>query len=319
MISREGVVELFEGQLKTKLEGLEEERKKVARLTVLSVSFILGTLLTFMAVSNGQGAAAFLLPVGAVILGFAIYFSSKWYKRQKAYRARFKNDIVGVLIHAFNAEWKFYPDMYITEQEFSASDLFTSNYNRYKGDDLIVGRIDQTEFRCSELKVERHEKSGKSSRTVKIFKGLLFHADFNKEFNGRTYVRKDISESLFGKVGRSLQRLTTKASLVTLENPEFEKRFVVHSTDQVEARYILTPAIMEAIIELQESISREIALSFIGNRVYCAIHISENLFEPKVFRSGVNLGDILNFHHVLQMNEKIIHQLNLNTRIWTKD
>ena len=139
--------------------------------------------------------------------------------------------------------------------EYWQSDLFRLPYDRYSGDDLISGVIDRTDFRCSELHTEYKEvtyRDGKRHETwVTIFRGLFFHADFNKHINGNTYIEPDNAERLFGSWGRKLQG-SNKGKLVKLEDPEFEKLFVVFSTDQVEARYILTPAIMHALVELRK-------------------------------------------------------------------
>ena len=104
-----------------------------------------------------------------------------------------------------------------------------------------------------------------------------------------------------------------------MENPEFEKLFVVYGTDQTEARYILTPTVMEAIISLKKTLHKKIHLSFIDNRVYFAISFDENLFEPTVLKSGVNKENIKLIYDLFMINTKIIHELHLNTRIWTKE
>ncbi len=56
----------------------------------------------------------------------------------------------------------------------------------------------------------------------------------------------DFAEKLLGKFGQKFQKSFTHGKLVKLENPEFEKEFVVYSSGQQEARYILTPVMMEA-------------------------------------------------------------------------
>ena len=55
-------------------------------------------------------------------------------------------------------------------------------------------------------------------------------------------------------IGQKLQSFTTafsKRQLIKLEDPEFEKLFAVYGDDQIEARYILTPALMQAAWESQ--------------------------------------------------------------------
>jgi hypothetical protein len=183
--------------------------------------------------------------------------------------------------------------------------------------------IDKTDFKCSELhtqyKTVTHDKDGKTKETWHtVFKGLFFHADFNKEIKGKTYIEPDTAERLFGKFGQSLQT-SPKGKLVKLENPEFEKIFAVYATDQTEARYILTPTIMEALVTIYKKYKRKMHLSFIGSRVYVAMSFSQDLFEPKIFKSGVKFDDVEFMYNLFLMNATIIQELNLNTRIWTKE
>ena len=104
-----------------------------------------------------------------------------------------------------------------------------------------------------------------------------------------------------------------------MENVAFEKLFVVYGTDQIEARYILTPAIMEAMIRIVEVYGKRVHFSFIGSRVYVAIMIDQDLFEPRIFSSGVRFEDVERMNRNFGIIETLIHEMNLNTRIWTKD
>ena len=76
--------------------------------------------------------------------------------------------------------------------------------------------------------------------------GLLIKVSFPKEVKGRTYIFSN--SSLMGNF-RSPETLNCQR--VYLECPEFEEQHLVYSTDQVEARYILTPSFMDRISSLQ--------------------------------------------------------------------
>jgi hypothetical protein len=212
----------------------------------------------------------------------------------------------------------------ISENAYNYSDLFRTRYDRYKGDDFVSGIIEKTDFECSELHTEYKEvtydsKGNRHESWVTIFKGLFFHADFNKEFHGKTYVSPDVAERLLGKFGQSLQKISGPGELVKLEDVDFEKEFVVHSTDQVEARYILTPAIMEAMLRIRRLNNQGVHFSFVGSRVFCALSIRKDLFEPKIFKAGIDISEIENMYHLFEINQIIINELNLNTRIWSKN
>jgi hypothetical protein len=270
---------------------------------------------------NSFEALPFLVLAPLPILGVVLLVIT--FKKKKIYRTRFKNEVVREIIKAIDPSWHYDSDQCISNHEYNQSDLFRQSLDRYKGDDFISGSIDKTDFKCSELhtqyKTVTTDKNGGTKETWHtVFKGLFFHADFNKEIKGKTYIEPDTAERLLGKFGQSLQT-SQKGKLVKLENPEFEKIFAVYATDQTEARYILTPTIMEALVTIYKQYKRKMYLSFIGSRVYVAMRFSQDLFEPKIYKSGVKFEDVEFMYNLFLMNATIIHELNLNTRIWTKD
>ena len=103
-----------------------------------------------------------------------------------------------------------------------------------------------------------------------------------------------------------------------LEDPEFEKKFVVYASDQIEARYILTPALMERLREFAEKTKHEVHISFVLSCVFIAISLKENLFEPRIYRTLLDYSTIEKYYDDLMMAIGIVEELNLNRRIWTK-
>lgn len=326
MIERKELENLYEKELQNKLKGLERLRKKVKRGQVFGFLLIILAFILFVPVTAAleqynSEALPFLVVAPLAIIGAIILFRT--YKKKKLYREKFKKEVVNEIVKTIDPTWKYNPDQCITSSEYRNSDLFRQSVDRYRGDDLISGKIEKTDFRCSELLTEYKtvttDKDGRRKETWHtIFKGLFFHADFNKEIKGKTYIEPDTAERLLGKFGQSLQ-MSSKGKLVKLENPEFEKIFAVFGTDQTETRYILTPTIMEALVNIYKKYKRKIHLSFIGSRVYVAMSFNKDLFEPKVFSSGVKYKDIEFMYNLFEINQTIIHELNLNTRIWTKE
>jgi hypothetical protein len=201
---------------------------------------------------------------------------------------------------------------------FKAAGLFLHHIDRYKCEDMIGGKVGKTEIAFSEVHAEYKTTThtGKSRHTEwhTIFKGLFFIADFNKDFHGRTVVLPDTAEKLFGLFGQTLQSWNSSyGQLVRLEDVEFEKEFVVYGTDQIEARYILSPAMMEQILLFRREVGKKIYLSFLGSKVFVAIPVQENMFEPKMFSSVLDFDVIAEYYAQLQLGVGIVDELNLNT------
>lgn len=313
---------LYRGKIEPQLEPLETQRKKL-QSEYLRIGMGIAAAIILIVLLSNSGVGILLIPIIGVVVLIVLRFI-KANKLKNEYRAAFKSNVVSEIIKAVNPSWTYDPDRMIDPQVYWQSDIFRTRYDRYMGDDFVKGVIDKTDFECSELHTEYKQvtydsKGRRQEHWVTIFRGLFFHADFNKEFNGRTYISPDVAEKMFGKFGQKFQKLTGPAPLVKLENIEFEKEFVVHATDQIEARYILTPTVMEAILRIRNQYNCPVHFSFVGSRVYCALSINKNLFEPKIFGNVVDLQEIENMHSLFKVNEVIIQELNLNTRIWTKE
>jgi hypothetical protein len=164
----------------------------------------------------------------------------------------------------------------------------------------------------------RKDKDGKKSYYT-VFKGLFFTADFHKDFKGKTYVLTDFAERFMGGIGKMLQRNNfTRPDLVKMENPVFEKQYVVYGSDQIEARYIITPVMMETMLEINKMF-KNVQFSFVNSRIYIAIPMRKALFEPKYLSPITQIGYLLDYYKLLYHCISLVEMLDLNTRIWSKE
>jgi hypothetical protein len=262
-----------------------------------------------------------LFPViGAVALGAGLF---KW--MSAGYVKAFKNGVVNPIVQFIDPGLIYLPESGISRSRFQASGIFHHRIDRYHCEDLVRGTAGQTPIEFSELHAEyktetRDSKGRRQTHWHTIFKGLFFIADFNKHFKGRTFVLPDTAEKLFGRFGQKLQEIgKSHGELVKLEDPVFEKEFAVYSTDQVEARYILSPALMQRMLEFKRKTGSTVYFAFTGGEVNIGIASTKNRFEPKLFSTVLDIEMAREFVNDLQLALGIVDDLNLNTRIWTKE
>ena len=167
---------------------------------------------------------------------------------------------------------------------------------------------EKEEIIAEEKRVTTDSKGRRQEHWIDIFRGFFFIADFNKNFQGQTVVFRN-----------SWFKLNLGKQRVKLENPNFEKQFDVFSTDQVEARYILTPNLMERLLELDSRFPGKITVSFRDSSVIIAIPDQTNHFETNIWECQLNTDKLKREFGTLVNLFQIIHDLNLNLRIWTKD
>lgn len=306
------------------LAELEQQRKEVAALRIKSYLFtISGILIIVAAVVTGAFAIAGAI-IGGIILITGFVFLSKTNARFSDYRHSFKQNVVPIALKTIDNSLEIDHTSGLSERDFIYSQLFSKEPDRYRSEDQISGMAGKTKFSFSELHAEyktvTQTKNGRQEHWHTILKGIVFYADFNKNFNGVTVVRpKDMGAALGAWISKAMPIFSSSGKeLVQLENPEFNREFVTYSTDQVEARYILTPAMMGRLCELNKRCSYTISLSFINSSVFIAFPLNKDYFEPPVHKSLLDPNFLNEDIEVIRFMYGIIKDLDLNTRIWTK-
>lgn len=311
----------YNTELLAELNQFEAKRRQVMQNSVIvfAVLLVCGLLIGGAIVTCTGNPVMLLLPLiigialGAAVFGFL----------NRDYKAEFKQRIISRLIRFVEPQLTYQPQQCVSKEVFKQSSIFQHHIDRYHGEDCVSGKVGQTEIVFSEVHAEymTTSGSGKHRRTEwhTIFKGLFFIADFNKYFHGQTVILPDTAEKLFGGFGQTLQSWTPgRAELIKLEDPEFEKEFVVYGDDQVEARYILSPSLMQRITEFRNKTGGNLYLSFTGSRLYVAVPLARNMFEPSYFTCAADFKCIEEYYHDLLLAVGIVEDLNLNTRIWSK-
>ncbi|ABM01759.1 DUF3137 domain-containing protein [Shewanella amazonensis] len=114
-----------------------------------------------------------------------------------------------------------------------------------------------------------YEKKNDDKYELK-FKGVLLAFSLKKAFKATTRVVRDGGFWLhLGQ--RGLDR-------VKLEDPRFEASFEVFASDQVEARYLLNPGMMERFIELDSHFGQGLEACFKDNKLLIRLPTSRDFF-----------------------------------------
>ena len=67
-----------------------------------------------------------------------------------------------------------------------------------------------------------------------------------------------------------------------LEDPRFDRIFTVYASDQIEGRYLLTPAMMERLVALAERAGdRRVEGAFLNGEFLLALGVEDDMFEVK--------------------------------------
>jgi hypothetical protein len=319
MTSDDKLKELFERELKQPLAETAAVRQNMRKNSLLAIPFlVMAVVMLFVPFLwlRITGSVVFLL-----IAIYQLAVSQHYYSKLVPF---YRNTLVLKLVELVNPEYIYSTKEWFDVNLFNDSELYTRKATRCQDGIMIVGEVEKTPFYFAEVHAEYLQELEDGKETyASLFYGLLFVADFNKHLQGRTFVvpDKDLKENLL--TSKEIKTHPHYGQLVKLENPEFERIFSVYGDSQQEARYVLTPAMMEAMTNIYKQYKRKMYFSFVGSHVYCAVSFMSGIALTRVFyppgkKTTTNLDDLKEPYKLLELSELIIKEMNLNTRIWTK-
>jgi uncharacterized protein YbcI len=158
-------------------------------------------------------------------------------------------------------------------------------------EDLVSGSYKNVSFALEELHLKIEVRARKKRVRVTVFQGVVIILEFNKNFSGRTIVKKET-----GMIGnfsiKNLSNILRSLEKVSLEDPEFENMFEVYSSDQIEARHLLTTSFMERLKGLEIFFNaQKVEASFYENNLFLIFPTSANLFEVKSIFEEINAAE----------------------------
>ncbi|MDD5158433.1 MAG: DUF3137 domain-containing protein [Sulfuricurvum sp.] len=258
----------------------------------------------------------------AVVIGFIVIASITYRFMTSGYAKDFKARVITPLIGAIDPHLLYNPDFMISQYLFERSNLFQHSIDRYSGNDYVKGSIDGVPLEFSDVHAEYQTRDSKGrTQWHTLFRGLFLVSEFNKNFKSKTVILPDQAEKNFGSlIGGWLQSINfSRDDLIRLDDPEFEKYFVVYGSDQIETHYILSHSMMKRILDFQRRVSHPLFISFVHNHIHIGIGTGKDLFEPAVFTSLLDYKQAMEYVNTLQNTIGLIEELKLNEKLWSKE
>ena len=253
------------------LKPFENERKFKQKLAIISsIFFTVVAIIIFIFVPGRAGAE-----LGTLSLVLA---ATIWAEIKKRFENKLKKTVMPHLMQAFPGfQWQDSPT--ITSGEVIGIHMFSNALNADKTyDDAFCGKFQEVDIDITECS---YSTGGKHKIT--IFSGAIIRLKMNKNFKGITIVRpKNCYQGC-----KDLERL--KLEEVKLEDVEFCKNYRVFSTDQIEARYLLTTSFMDRFKNMKFSFNSDSAYCVFCNKyVYIAPETTLDLFNLFELNSPVS-------------------------------
>ena len=168
-------------------------------------------------------------------------------------------------------------------------------FNHFNASDCISGKFNDIEFSFCEANANMCKKRGfefeNKSEVKDVFNGLIYVLTFPDSLAGRVIVKRDK-----GVLMNWINEKELNLNKVNLESTEFENDFEILANDQVEARFVLSPVVMENILKMKNSFyDKDFVVSFFKNTVVISVSTSGDYFELNspfeslLNKNGVNL------------------------------
>ena len=277
--------------------------KKMLKLIVviIPVSVILGML-----IDGVIGVILNFLPfiMVPVLIIYLIMNSVKGYNNSDYTINDYKAYVIKKAIEGQVEGLVYEPRFGLPESVYSDLNVMRHG-NRYHKEDLITGKYKNVYFVQSDLKVQ-YESNGEHDTTTTYFRGRWIAIDYPKKFNG-TVVIIDNSFA-YGVKRKELEK-------IQLENPNFNNMFTVRASDIQLGYYLLTPQLVEKIMELKQSTNGNIIACFKNGYLHIFINDGKDSFEPNI--NNVNLmGDIQKFMQDFTLVSGTIDVLDINNSVF---
>ena len=245
------------------LAGMEKERSK---LQLINVAFWVLAVAGFLIAAGTLGNIGVIVEAAAA---FCVYFFLIR-KRNEAFEDDFKQHIVLSSLNGAFQNVDFQPKKAFDEKEVGG--VTPISFNCCRGDDWIEADRGKLHF-CradAELEIETSTVDSEGNETTSrktVFAGTILRLTRSRPYQSPVFVA-----SRKFKTGRICN--------VETESIVFDKQMEVYAEDQLAARVILTPQMMEGLLRLDEKSPQSFSLTFSGTYVYAFLRSPEgNSFE----------------------------------------
>lgn len=205
---------------------------------------------------TGFGDARIALAISAGIAALAVVRARA--ELASTYRKIATKRIVAGLAR----ELSYNPTSSLSRQLFVATDMFSDRCDRWRSRDEIGGRTRGVQFSLHQVRA-----AGKDRREP-IFDGVVIKLDLTQSVPGHTVILPARGGGTLAASSGSAPR--RRKDFVMVKNPAFERLFDVYSTDYYEARKLLTPRLMEVVMDAQARLATELRMCFLQKSLFVA-------------------------------------------------
>lgn len=335
--------ELWEKELLPILRRKEAERLKTRKIYlfwkfIAFISPFIWLIDLFMLVKNKfighTGFMTFMIIMFGSWIAMAVAIKMM-FDISKNFDSYVKKDVITKLFNVISAV----PELNIEIKNNNSSDIDIINQSNIFAEANVIDYNDTFEgtafgipITIKELGLFYSDSKNEKNRdnSFSVFNGCLISIDMNKKFKGHTIIKSkqffsklpDLSSasiilklcSFFDIINKA-KKLKNYTKVLT-EFSSFDSKYDILSTDQIEARYLLTTAFMDRFYNLKTAFhTKKINCSLKDNKILFAFSLQQDLF--KIGYLNEPLTDKKHFNMVIEQVLSLMDfveyfKLNLN-------
>lgn len=305
---------IYEEEIIPILKSYKQQKEKADeknRYDYLGAALCFLSLITFLLACSGSVERFYsmilvIVSVLVCLLGSSIMepMRAELQNNELKKKLFFKKKCMSKLLRVLgNIKWYNNCEVIKTDEIYKAG-LFKVIANRWT-DDEFVGEYQGVKFRMSETTFRINDFIS--------FTGVILVFEANKSFESHTIIVSKLAPD---------RHRTFNLESVILEDPVFCRDYNVYSSNQTEARYLITPTFMERFRKLKVAFkTTDIACAFLKNKIIFALDVegllglSKNLFEIDAYsaftdgRKAINifyneLTSVLDMAAYFKLDEK---------------
>lgn len=164
--------------------------------------------------------------------------------------------------------------------DFARAFAMLPRYHRASFEDQWSGETNGHTLLLHEAHLEERRRSGKNTRYVTVFRGIILRITFAEPFHGTTLLAHDGKfDTFFGGAKDTIKLGGLVLDRAQMVSPQFEDRFDVYTTDQTEARWLMHPEYIERLLVMEHALGgRKSAVLFTGGSMILAMP-GKDMFE----------------------------------------
>lgn len=280
---------------------------KLISIVMLVTSIIISLSSTIAIILQYRKIYGFTLVLGVVMIVISIVMINVRKKTFKYYRDNYREKIIGYLLN----DYIYYFDNHgwVDSYEFDYSQFAKNCTTCYAGDmlDINIPNDDNSkskiDLRLVDIRgCEIWKDNEGNIQSNCVYEGVFGYVEFSRKFKCILTIN-----SKYKKRGVKFEK-------VLLEDIDFNEKFDVESNNQVEARYILTPNMMEKLLKLQEKIN-DIKIVLVNRNLYIGFP-NFNMFELNYKNSNDEMVMFENLYDEIEIILGIVEEIKANNKVF---